>query len=137
MVTLQYSFKDKEGYLKDYTKPETISYVQGRGHMLPGVERVLMGKNAGEHLQITLPPVDAFGEFQKKMLIRVPKDQFFGIPQLKPGMQFDMLENDGSIKIWTLVDVEETVAVLDGNHPLAGLNIEFDMTILHVHEMRQ
>lgn len=137
MVTIRYAFKDKEGYLKDFTKPETITYLQGRGHMMPGVERVMMGKNAGEHIQVTLPPAEAFGEFQESLLKRVPKSQFAGMRPVKTGMQFDLLGSDGNIKIWTVVEVAEDSVVLDGNHPLAGLHMEFDLTIIHVHELRE
>lgn len=137
MVTIRYAFRDQEGYLKDFTKPEVITYLQGRGHMLPGVERVLMGKNAGEQVHVTLPPEEAFGTFQESLLKHVPKSQFAGMRQVKTGMQFDLLASDGSIKIWTVVEVGEDSVVLDGNHPLAGLHMEFDLTIIHVHELQQ
>lgn len=136
MVTLNYSFRDTEGYLKDFTQTETITYVQGQGHMLPGVERMLQGKSAGDSLTVTLSPTDAFGEYKNEKLSRVPKDQFFGVRDIRLGMQFDRLDDEGKIHISTVVDMDETSVILDGNHPLAGLHIEMRLAVVHVHELR-
>ena len=110
---------------------ERIRYLHGHDEILPALERALGGKAAGEKLVLRLEPEDAFGEYDDRLLRVEPRA---GFPEvLEAGMQFEGVpggEQDGVI--YTVTDVAGDKAVLDANHPLAGIAIEFRATVREV-----
>ena len=110
---------------------ERIRYLHGYDEILPALERALEGKEAGGELVLQLEPEDSFGEYDERLL-RV--ETRTGFPEvLEAGMQFEGVpggEQDGVI--YTVTDVAGDKVVLDGNHPLAGIAIEFRATVREV-----
>ncbi len=110
---------------------ERIRYLHGHDEILPALERALEGKRAGDKLALRLEPEDAFGEYDDALLRVEPRA---GFPQaLAVGMQFEGVpggEPDGVI--YTVTDLAAGKVVLDGNHPLAGIAIEFRCTVREV-----
>jgi FKBP-type peptidyl-prolyl cis-trans isomerase SlyD len=110
---------------------ERIRYLHGHDEILPALERALEGKEAGGKLALKLEPEDAFGEYDERLLRVEPRA---GFPEvLEAGMQFEGVpggEQDGVI--YTVTDVAGDKVVLDGNHPLAGIAIEFRATVREV-----
>jgi FKBP-type peptidyl-prolyl cis-trans isomerase SlyD len=110
---------------------ERIRYLHGHDEVLPALERALEGKAVGEKLRLRLEPEDAFGEYDDALLRVEPRAGFPAA--LAPGMQFEGVpggEQDGVI--YTVTDVADDKVVLDGNHPLAGIAIEFRATVREV-----
>jgi FKBP-type peptidyl-prolyl cis-trans isomerase SlyD len=110
---------------------ERIRYLHGHDELLPALERALEGKSVGEKLRVRLEPEDAFGEYDDALLRVEPRAGFPAT--LEPGMQFEGVpggERDGVI--YTVTDVAGDKVVLDGNHPLAGIAIEFRATVREV-----
>jgi FKBP-type peptidyl-prolyl cis-trans isomerase SlyD len=110
---------------------ERIRYLHGHDEILPALERALEGKSAGEMLTLRLEPEDAFGEYDDALLRVEPRARFPAT--LEAGMQFEGVpggEQDGVI--YTVTDVAGDKVVLDGNHPLAGIAIEFRATVREV-----
>jgi FKBP-type peptidyl-prolyl cis-trans isomerase SlyD len=110
---------------------ERIRYLHGHDEILPALERALEGKTAGEKLSLRLEPEDAFGEYDEGLLRVEPRARFPAA--LEVGMQFEGVpggEQDGVI--YTVTDVAGDKVVLDGNHPLAGIAIEFRATVREV-----
>jgi len=110
---------------------EQLRYLHGHDEILPALERALEGKEAGGKLVLKLEPEDAFGEYDERLLRVEPRA---GFPEvLEAGMQFEGVpggEQDGVI--YTVTDVAGGKVVLDGNHPLAGIAIEFRATVREV-----
>jgi FKBP-type peptidyl-prolyl cis-trans isomerase SlyD len=110
---------------------ERIRYLHGHDEILPALERALEGKEAGGELVLQLEPEDSFGEYDERLLRVEPRT---GFPEvLGAGMQFEGVpggEQDGVI--YTVTDVAGDKVVLDGNHPLAGIAIEFRATVREV-----
>jgi len=110
---------------------ERIRYLHGYDEILPALERALEGKAAGEKLALRLEPEDAFGEYDDALLRVEPRSRF---PEaLDTGMQFEGIPGaaqDGVI--YTVTDIAGDKVVLDGNHPLAGIAIEFRATVREV-----
>ena len=110
---------------------ERIRYLHGHDEILPALERALEGKAAGEKLTLRLEPEDAFGEYDDALLRVEPRERFPA--EVEAGMQFEGVpggEQDGVI--YTVTDVAGDKVVLDGNHPLAGIAIEFRATVREV-----
>ena len=116
---------------------EPLEYLHGSGRLLPALERALEGKVEGECFVATLPPEDAYGERDKALQQRVPAEQFGGVDQIEAGMCFLAHSEDGrraeNVMI-TEVNEENGFVVVDTNHPLAGMTLEFDVTVVAVRD---
>jgi FKBP-type peptidyl-prolyl cis-trans isomerase SlyD len=116
---------------------EPLEYVHGGGRLLPALERALEGKGEGDHFVVTLPPEDAYGERDKALQQRVSADEFGGVDQVEAGMCFLAHSEDGRrVENVMITEVNEDTGyvVVDTNHPLAGMTLEFDVTVVAVRE---
>jgi FKBP-type peptidyl-prolyl cis-trans isomerase SlyD len=116
---------------------EPLEYLHGSGRLLPALERALDGKAEGERFVVTLPPADAYGERDKALQQRVSAEEFGGVDQVEAGMCFLAQTEDGSRTenvMITEVNEENGFVVVDTNHPLAGMTLEFDVTVVAVRD---
>jgi FKBP-type peptidyl-prolyl cis-trans isomerase SlyD len=116
---------------------EPLEYQHGSGRLLPGLERALEGKVEGERFVVTLPPEDAYGERDKALQQRVPAETFGGVDQIEPGMCFLAHSDDDrrvESVIVTEVDEDNGFVVVDTNHPLAGMALEFEVCVVSVRD---
>jgi FKBP-type peptidyl-prolyl cis-trans isomerase SlyD len=100
----------------------------GYGDLLPALERALDGKRVGARVVARLEPEEAFGDYDENLLRVEPRDRF---PEtLAEGMRFEGVPGeDGDGTIYSVTDIAADKVVLDGNHPLAGIGLEFRCTI--------
>lgn len=118
---------------------EPLVFQQGEGRLLPALERALEGRVVGERFVVTLPPEDAYGERKKELQQRVPVETFGGVDQIEAGMCFFAESEDGTHVenvIITEVDEDNGYAVVDTNHPLAGMALEFEISVVSVGDTR-
>lgn len=134
VVTMTFELFDSEGALLEATS-EPITYLHG-GHsgMLPKLEEALNNKKAGDSLSVDVEPVDAFGDYDPSLVKIEPVDR---LPQeAEVGMQFETYtatetDPDAGI-VYTITDIADGKAVLDGNHPWAGKRLRFDCKVIDV-----
>jgi FKBP-type peptidyl-prolyl cis-trans isomerase SlyD len=116
---------------------EPLEYQHGSGRLLPGLERALEGRVEGERFVVTLPPEDAYGERDKALQQRVPAETFGGVDQIEAGMCFLAHSEDGrrveNVMV-TEVDEDNGFVVVDTNHPLAGMALEFEVCVVSVRD---
>jgi FKBP-type peptidyl-prolyl cis-trans isomerase SlyD len=114
---------------------DPLAYLHGTGHLIPGLEAQLLGKTAGDKLDVTVQPGDGYGEFNEELVQVVPGDVFDGVESIEPGMQFQTSNEDGSDgETITVVSVENDEVTIDGNHTLAGVTLHFAVDIIEVRE---
>jgi FKBP-type peptidyl-prolyl cis-trans isomerase SlyD len=125
VVSLKVAMYDAQGALLG-PAGEPLTYLHGGyGGLFEALERVLEGRLQGESVQAQLEPEQAFGEYDAALL-RVEPAERYG-----EGLQIGMeVEEDASI--YTVTDVADGKAVLDANHPLAGMALRFEIEITHV-----
>ena len=111
-----------------------LSYLHGAGNIVPGLETALLGKSVGENLKVTIQPDDAYGERHDDMVQVVPREMFQGVEDIQPGMQFQAEAPDGGIQMIVVADVADNEITVDANHPLAGVVLNFDVSIEAVRE---
>ncbi len=134
VVTIEYTVKDKQGNIIDSSDDnESLSFIQGRGKILGGLEAALMGRYSGERLSISLEPEQAYGTRDEKLVKQIPRDRFNFEGEIKPGMQFKTRKKERMLGV-TVTKVTEEQVTVDANHPLAGLSIDVDLVILSVRE---
>ena len=132
VVSLQYyKLSNLQGEIVDESTAP-VSYLHGGyGGMFPAVEAALQGKEAGYALSIAMEPEETFGEYDSELLRIEPRNAF---PEnVEIGMQFEGgEENSEDIMIYTVTDVTDDIVVVDGNHPLAGMALQFECTVMAV-----
>lgn len=129
VVGFSYTLKDDSGQVLDQSSPEQpFEYLHGHENIVPGLEKQLNGLQSGDEKQVEVAPVEGYGEFDEKLVFRVPKANFPQDIAIETGMQFQSKGPDGSMVV-TVKDVEEDAVTVDGNHPLAGQTLYFDVKI--------
>jgi FKBP-type peptidyl-prolyl cis-trans isomerase SlyD len=133
VVTIDYTLTDEKGEVLDSSKgQEPLTYLHGGGNIIPGLESALEGKAAGDALKVTVPAAEGYGERDEELVQDVPREQFPG-EQIEVGMRFHAQSSDGS-QVVTVVAVDDRKVTVDGNHPLAGMNLAFDVKVLEVRD---
>jgi FKBP-type peptidyl-prolyl cis-trans isomerase SlyD len=133
-VTVEYTLTDDAGQILDSSRDRApLTYIQGLGNMIHGFETALEGKKAGDKFSFDVAPADGYGERDEALIFAVPKDRFQGTPDLEVGMRFQVQTPEGAM-IMAVDRIEENSVVLDGNHPLAGNRLHFDVEVMGVRQ---
>src|SRR5215216_5409959 len=132
VVTIDYTLTGAGGDVLDSSQGgEPLTYLHGAGAMIPGLERALEGRNAGDTLKATVSPDQGYGEKDPSLVQPVPRERFPGLPDIRPGMQFTAQGRNGS-RVVTVVAVDDQNVTVDANHPLAGQTLNFDVKVIDV-----
>lgn len=135
VVTIDYHLTDPQGQVLDSSRgKQPLAYLHGVGGIIPGLETALNGKSAGDTLSVTIPPEQAYGVKNPQMVQDVPRSAFQGVADIQPGMQFQAQGPQGQVQIVTVVKVTPDTVTIDANHPLAGVTLNFDVTVVSVRE---
>ena len=130
VVSFHYTLRDSEGNTLDSSAGhDAFAYIQGGQQIVPGLELQMEGKSKGDKFNALVEPAMGYGEFNKDLLQRVPLDRFGG-SKVEAGMQFQAGEHG----VFTVKEVVDGHALLDGNHPLAGVTLNFEVEITDVRE---
>jgi FKBP-type peptidyl-prolyl cis-trans isomerase SlyD len=136
VVTIDYTLTDSEQQVLDTTKDgEPLEYLHGHGNIIPGLEKALEGKTQGDQITVTVPAADGYGERNEELVMKVPRDRFQGDDTIEEGMQFEAQTPDG-YRVVTVTNVEDKTVTIDANHPLAGADLNFQVTITAVREAK-
>ncbi len=132
VVSLHYEMYDADNRLLDKTE-EPITYLHG-GYdgIFPLVEEALHEKHIGDEVEVTMEPDDAFGE-EDPELVRIEDLAAFPV-EVEPGMMFEADHPEYGVVVYRVTDVADGKAVVDGNHPLAGLRIRFKAKVADVRD---
>ncbi|MBB3330359.1 FKBP-type peptidyl-prolyl cis-trans isomerase SlyD [Halomonas campaniensis] len=137
VVAFHYTLTNNAGEVLDSSEGrEPLTYLHGAGNIIPGLEKELEGRAAGDKLTATIEPSDGYGEKQDQLVQEVPRDAFQGVESVEPGMQFQAQTQGGPLMV-TVTSVEGDTVTVDGNHPLAGQTLNFDVEIASVREASQ
>lgn len=129
VVAIHYTLTDEQGVTLDASAPgQPLVYLQGAGNIIPGLERALLGRGAGDNLAVTVAPADAYGEWDGDMVQEVPRDLFGEDQEIAIGMRFSGNTPQGPITVVVTAIAGDQVT-LDGNHPMAGKTLHFDVTV--------
>ena len=133
VATIDYTLTDEKGEVLDTSEEDgPLSYLHGYGNVVPGLENALEGKTVGDSIQATLPPAEGYGEHDEKLVEVLPRNKFPD-GEIEVGMRFHG-QSHGARRVLTVVAVDETKVTVDGNHPLAGKILKFDVTVRGVRD---
>ena len=133
VVSIDYELKNDDGEVLDSSAgQEPLTYLHGTGGLIPGLEKALEGKTAEDELEVTIPPEEAYGEFNDTLVQKVTTAAFEGVENVEPGMQFQAEGNNGELQRIMIVAVEGDDVTIDANHPLAGQTLHFSVQVRDV-----
>ncbi|MBT1452326.1 peptidylprolyl isomerase [Glaciecola sp. XM2] len=133
VVTLHYTVKTAEGEAIDSSiDKEPISFIQGTKYMIAGLEDELYGKEKGNTFEVTIAPDKAYGERHDQLVQQVPVSMFEGM-DVEVGMSFRATTDEGEQSV-TIIDKDDEHVTVDGNHPLSGLTLVFDVSVEDIRE---
>lgn len=137
VVLIHYTLKNDAGETLDSSSGgEPLAYIHGQGNLVAGLEKALEGRQSGDKLNVKVEPADGYGVRDDALIQQVPKRQFGGA-NVQPGMQFHAQTSQGHARVVTVVRIQGDMVTVDGNHPLAGENLNFDVEVTEVREATQ
>ena len=134
VVTIDYTLKDDNGNILDSSNDGNFAYLHGSNNIIPGLENALTGKLAGDEVDVKVSPAEGYGERNDSMVQAVPRDMFDSEQEIEVGMQFHAQSPEGDMVVVTVTDVDKDDITVDGNHPLAGMNLNFGVKVVDVRE---
>ena len=134
IASFHYTLSNDQGeQIESSRERQPMSYLHGARNIIPGLEKALTGKAAGEQFQVTIPPEEAYGERRTDQVQRVPAKHFRDARQLKPGRLVSIQTRRGPVQA-TVVKVGRFNIDVDTNHPLAGQTLTFDVEVVGVRD---
>ncbi|HEY8539331.1 MAG TPA: peptidylprolyl isomerase [Steroidobacteraceae bacterium] len=132
VVSIHYTLTDDAGNTLDTSLGgEPLAYLHGNGNLIPGLENALEGKKVGDKVSVKVPPSEAYGEYDKSLVQQVPRRAFKGIADVQVGMQFQVSTPMGPRAV-TVTNIVGDLVTVDGNHPLAGQHLNFDVEVTDI-----
>ncbi len=136
VVTLDYTVRDPDGNVVDDGANPLVYLHGGYDAIFPLLEEKLHGLKTGEKLNIKLQPDDAFGEYDESLVLIEDRELFPA--DIEVGMAFERVGDDGEDDmVFRITDIADKKVVVDGNHPLAGMALVFDVTVREVRAASQ
>jgi FKBP-type peptidyl-prolyl cis-trans isomerase SlyD len=135
VVQLSYRIVDSTGRVLDERTPEQpYEYIHGQSQIVPPVERAVQGRTAGFTCEVNVTPRDAYGDYKPALVIDIPRSNFPANLEVKVGMKFNTTDPDGRTLNVRVIETSDEAVTVDGNHPLAGLDLIFEVKVLSVRE---
>jgi FKBP-type peptidyl-prolyl cis-trans isomerase SlyD len=134
VVVLHYAVSDSDDTLIDSSydhKP--LSIIHGTGYLIPGLEDALVDHVVGDKFEVAVSAENAYGDRHDEFVQTVPKSMFESVEDLAVGSQLRATTDDGEQTV-IVIDVTDDEITVDGNHPLAGIDLKFDVDILEVRD---
>lgn len=131
VVAIYYTLKNDAGDVLDTNRKggAPLSYLHGKGNIVPGLEKALVGATKGQTVSVAVPPTEAYGEPRAELLEQVPRDAFPADAPVEEGRIFHGQQPDGRTIQVRIAKVEGDQVTVDHNHPLAGQTLHFEVTI--------
>jgi FKBP-type peptidyl-prolyl cis-trans isomerase SlyD len=132
VIGFHYTLTDKTGTTLDSSiGDEPLYFLEGAQQIIPGLERVIALLNVGDKKKVEVKAVDAYGDINPELVVKVKKTQFPPDAILQVGDQFQV-NNDAHSPVFTIMTVDTDEVTVDGNHPMAGKDLFFDVEIVGV-----
>jgi FKBP-type peptidyl-prolyl cis-trans isomerase SlyD len=131
-VFMHYTLKNDAGEVIDSSAgQEPLAYIHGHGDIVPGLEKALTGRSAGDKFEVSIQAADGYGEHRPDRVQVVPRSAFEPGATIEPGMRFQA-EGPAGAMVVTVVQADADEVTIDGNHPLAGETLNFAIEVVTV-----
>jgi FKBP-type peptidyl-prolyl cis-trans isomerase 2 len=111
---------------------DPLEFTVGQGRVIPGFEQAVVGMDLGESRTTNIPVPQAYGPRDEKLIMRIDRQQVPADVELAVDDQVQLRRRDGGMAIATVTEITESTVTLDGNHPLAGKDLTFDIELVEI-----
>jgi FKBP-type peptidyl-prolyl cis-trans isomerase SlyD len=133
VVMMHYKLSDKDGNVIDSSEGrDPLAYIHGIGALVPGLEQELENKTKGDKFSTVVTPENAYGTRDEELVRVVPKSGFQGDEEMTVGMQVQIDTGEQGLAIATLTSIDGEDITLDLNHPLADIELHFDIEVTDI-----
>jgi FKBP-type peptidyl-prolyl cis-trans isomerase SlyD len=133
VVSFHYTLKDTQGQVLDSSVgADPLAYLHGYGQIVIGLENALLGKAPGAQFSVTVDAKEGYGERQEQLVISVPKSEWTLPAEVGAGEIVELQSPEGEVIPARIVEINDSVVVLDANHPLAGEPLHFEIELVEV-----
>jgi FKBP-type peptidyl-prolyl cis-trans isomerase SlyD len=134
IVSLSYTLKNSDGVEIDKAGAEdAMNYLHGAGNIVPGLEEEIEKLKVGDKKNIIVSPEKGYGDVDPKLMLKVARSNFPADMDIKPGMQFSS-EMSGKKNIFTVEGIDGDDINVNGNHPLAGQTLHFNIQVIAIRD---
>jgi FKBP-type peptidyl-prolyl cis-trans isomerase SlyD len=135
VVEMHYTLKNDAGEVVDSSKgQDPMPFIQGRGNIIPGLEKALEGMKVGDTCDVSVKPEDGYGVHHAEGIQEIPKEALQGIENLEIGMELQSQDEQGNSFIVRVEEIKDDVVIINANHPLSGQTLHFNVSIESVRE---
>ena len=133
-VTINFKLTDNDGYVIDESNDASFVFLVGASNIIPGLEKALLGKSKGDELSVIVKPEDGYGKRHKNRIQTVPRDMFPEDAKIEPGVEFHAEGSEGEQITFMITSIEGEFVHIDGNHPLADVDLNFDVNVIDIRD---
>lgn len=134
VVAFHFTLTNEQGQIiESSADQDPLTYLHGHGNIIPGLEQALMDKVVGDTFTVALPPEEAYGVYEEDLVDTVSRSAFEGVAELEVGMQFQA-QYANAHRVITITQVEGDEVTIDGNHPMAGETLTFEVEVTDVRD---
>ncbi len=134
VVSLTYILKDDNDNILDQSDDGSFCYLHGAGNIIPGLEKALTGKQAGDEMSVSIAPEEGYGIRDDEKMQQVAREMFPPEQDIEAGMQFHAEGPEGQTVVVTVAAIDGDQVTIDGNHPLASVQLNFDVKIMNIRD---
>lgn len=132
-VSVHYTGKLADGTIFDSSVDrEPLGFQLGRGKVIPGFENAIIGLNQGDKTSVTIPSDEAYGAYNKDLVLEVDRGQIPANVDLKIGLVLESVQDDGRRIPMTIIKLTDSLVTMDANHPLAGKELLFEIELVQI-----
>jgi FKBP-type peptidyl-prolyl cis-trans isomerase SlyD len=133
VIAFNYVLKNNKGELLDASEPnQPMPFLEGRQQIIPALEAVIIAMKEGDKQKVNLAAGEAYGEFRDDMTMQVPKEELAHL-KIDVGSHLQ-LQMEQQMRVVKVAEIGDTHVTLDGNHPLAGVDLVFDIEVVLIRE---
>jgi len=134
VVSLEYTLTVDGEVVDSSEGHEPIQFIQGQGHIIPGLEKAIYGMTTGESKEVNVAPAEGYGEEDPNAFLEIPKSEFPPEIPVEVGTPLQLRDHQGQVFEAIIAEVKEDSAVLNFNHPLAGKTLNFQIKVVGIRE---
>ncbi len=134
IAVIDYTLKDDDGNIIDQSSDGNFAYLHNGHNIIAGLEKALLDKEVGDKVTAVISPEEGYGERDLAQIQRIPREMFPPEADIQVGMQFEGQSPEGQQSVVSVTDIDGDTIVVDGNHPLAGMTLHFDVTVIEVRD---
>ena len=133
-VSIDYTLTVEGKVIDSSEGQEPLEFLQGKGNIIPGLEREMLGMEIGDSKDVVVAPKDGYGEMNEEAYMEIPANQFPENIPVEVGTELEVQDEEGQPAYARIEEIENNIALLNFNHPLAGKELSFAVKVVGIRE---